>query len=68
MDDELVSRRFHKFNAKRGEYCTLWSLQFEALLELRDLLQVVNSDQLARMAMEDQKDENEIFLGPISRR
>ena len=53
MDDELVSRRLHKFNAKRGEDFTLWSLRFEALLESRDLLEVVNSDQLARVAIED---------------
>ena len=48
MEEDLLSRRLHKFNAKRGEDFNLWSLRFEALLESKNLLDVITSDPLER--------------------
>ena len=39
-----MTRRLHKFGAKRDEDFTLWTLRFEALLESKDLLSIVESD------------------------
>ena len=48
MEEDLLSRRLHKFNAKHGENFNLWSLRFQALLESKNLLDVITSDPLER--------------------
>ena len=46
MEEDLMSRRLHKFNAKRREDFMLWSLPFEVLLESKELLEVVTTGPL----------------------
>ena len=46
MEEEL-SRRIAKFGANRGDDLTLWRQRFEALLELKQVADVVLSDVIA---------------------
>ena len=46
MDEEIVSRRLNKYNAKREADFVLWTLRFESLLESKDLLEIFTSDRM----------------------
>lgn len=46
MEDEIVSRKLNKFNAKREEDFVLWTLRFETLLESKDLLEIIETDPM----------------------
>lgn len=53
MEEDLFNRRYISFLPKSAENFNRCSLRFEALLESKDLLDVINFDLLADTAFED---------------
>ena len=45
--EEVFARRIAKFNANHGDDFTLWTLRLEALLESKEVADVVLSDVIA---------------------
>ena len=46
LDEEIVTRRLNKFNAKSREDFVQWTPRFESLFESKDLLEIVTSDPM----------------------
>lgn len=56
MEDDIISKRLKKFNAKRDEDFMLWSVRLEFILESKELLSTVERDLVGidKMALSDE--------------